>query len=198
MKVVKVLKIKEFAIQEGVTTQAVYKLLKTHSEALEGHILKTKKGQLLDEYAISYLKEKMIGNNVVVADRSIQEELDKVKAELKAMQDELIVKNQLLINSQNQYLQLEASRNEEIKAVEDKMRGEIELLEGFIKDAKENIENATEEKNAAVKEAEDRVKLQYQEVENKLKNHYQEELDELRKQLEVEKNKSWWDKLRGK
>lgn len=198
MKVVKVLKIKEFAIQEGVTTQAVYKLLKTHAEALEGHILKTKKGQLLDEYAVSYLQEKMIGNNIVVADRSIQEELDKVKAELKAMQDELIVKNQLLINSQNQYLQLEASRNEEIKAVEEKMRGEIELLEGFIKDAKVNIEHAEEEKKAAVKEAEDRVKLQHQEAENKLRNHYQEELEELRKQLEVEKNKSWWDKLRGK
>lgn len=196
MKVVEVLKIKEFAIQEGVTTQAVYKLLKTHSEALEGHVLKTKKGQLLDEYAISYLQEKMIGNNVVVADRSIQEELDKVKAELKAMQDELIVKNQLLINSQNQYLQLEASRNEEIKAVEEKMKGEIELLEGFIKDAKANMEHAEEEKKAAVKEAEDRVKLQHQETENKLRNHYQEEIQRLQTELQVERNKSWWDKLR--
>lgn len=198
MKVVKVLKIKEFAIQEGVTTQAVYKLLKTHSEALEGHILKTKKGQLLDEYAIAYLQEKMVGNNVVVADRSMQEELDKVKAELKAMQDELIVKNQLLINSQNQYLQLEASRNEEIKAVEEKMKGEIELLEGFIKDAKANLEHAEKEKNAAVKEAEDRVKLQHQESENKLKNHYQEEIKRLNAALNEEKRKSWWDKLRGK
>lgn len=120
------MKIKDFAIQEGVTPQAIYKLLKKHEEALKGHVLKGKKFTELDAYAMEYLQEVMIGSTVVVADRQQQDEIQRLKTELKVAQDELIIKNQLLINAQNQVLQLEASRTEEIKAAEDKLKLEME------------------------------------------------------------------------
>ena len=104
---------------QGVTPQAVYKLLKTHEIALKGHVLKAKRGTELDEFAVAYLLERMIGNTVVVADRVQQDEIERLKTELKAAQDELILKNNMLLAAQNQVLQLTANRNEELKAAED-------------------------------------------------------------------------------
>lgn len=112
------LTIKEFSVQEGVTTQAVYKLLKTHEAALEGHIQKTKKGRLLDEVAVAYLQERMVGKPVVVMERAQSQEIDELKAQLKKLQDELIIKNGLLIEAQNKVLRLEdnTKRVEELEA----------------------------------------------------------------------------------
>lgn len=112
------LTVKEFAVQEGVTTQAVYKLLKTHEEALEGHIQKTKKGRLLNEHAVSYLKERMVGNTPVVLDRAQHEEIQALKDQIEKMQNELIMKNGMLLEAQNKLLRLEdnSRRVEELEA----------------------------------------------------------------------------------
>lgn len=118
------MKIREFAEMQGVTPQAVYKLLKTHESALKGHILKAKKGTELDAHAVAYLQEQMIGNNVVVADRQQYEEIERLKAEVQKLQDELILKNQLLINAQDKVLQIEEKREEQVKEVADKIEGQ--------------------------------------------------------------------------
>lgn len=116
------MKIREFAEIQGVTPQAVYKLLKTHEDALKGHVLKAKKGTELDAHAVAYLQEKMIGNNVVVADRQQYEEIERLKAELQKVQDELILKNQLLINAQDKVLQIEEKREEQVKEAAAKLK----------------------------------------------------------------------------
>jgi hypothetical protein len=112
------LTVKEFSIQEGVTTQAVYKLLKTHEEALEGHVQKQKKGRLLDEFAVAYLQEHMVGKSIVVMERAQNQEIEELKVQVKKLQDELIIKNSMLIEAQNKVLRLEDNslRLEELQA----------------------------------------------------------------------------------
>lgn len=112
------MKIKEFAQMQGVTPQAVYKLLKTHEQALEGHVLKAKKSTDLDEYAVSFLKGRMVEKNTVVTNRGYLDEIDKLKTELKAAQDELIAKNSMLLAAQNQVLKLTADRDEEVRKIQ--------------------------------------------------------------------------------
>lgn len=99
--------VREFAEQEGVTPQAVYKLLKTHSKALAGHVQTSKKGRYLDDYAVVFLQERMVGKPAVVYDRKLEQELEQVKRDLKATQDELILKNAMILEAQSKLLQLE-------------------------------------------------------------------------------------------
>lgn len=106
--------IKDFATREGVTPQAVYKLLKTHAKALEGHVMKGAKGMDLDEFAQVYLKTHMVGNPVVSLDRAQTEEIDRLQKEVQKLQRELIAKNQVLIEMQNKVLQIEEKKEEQI------------------------------------------------------------------------------------
>ena len=120
------MKVREFAEMQGVTPQAVYKLIKTHNEVLTGHVLKAKKNTELDEYAVVFLKGRMVEKTAVVTDRGYLDQIEELKQQLKKAQDELILKNQLLINSQNEVLKIVASRDDDIKAAEAKLKLELE------------------------------------------------------------------------
>lgn len=192
--------IKVYAEERCITHQAVYQLISTHKEELEEHIVRQGRTRYLTEEAESILDSYRNKSAIVIESQNNDAQIEQLKIEkenllikVAAQADEIAklskwkADNSVALAYANyNELQLEQSKKE------------IELLEGFLKEAKANIEHAEEEKKAAVKEAEDRVKLKHQEAENKLRKHYQEELEELRRKLEVEKNKSWWDKLRGK
>lgn len=192
--------IKVFAEERNITHQAVYQMMSVHKEELEEHIVRDGRTRYLTPEAEAILDKYRNKSAIVVETKNNSAEIEQLRIErenllikVAAQADEIAelskwkADNSVALAYANyNELQLEQSKKE------------IELLEGFLKDAKANIEHAEEEKKAAVKEAEDRVKLQHQEAENKLRNHYQEEISELKRQLEKEKNKSWWDKLRGK
>ena len=114
-----------FADQEGVSPQAVYKLLKNHEEKLQGHIEKTKKGRFLDDYAVTYLQEHMVGKPAVVYDRKKDLEIEDLKRQLKETQDELIMKNAMLMQTQKQLIE----EREERLQLEDKS-GKVDELQG--------------------------------------------------------------------
>lgn len=192
--------IKVYAEERCITHQAVYQMMDVHKEELKEHIVKDGRTRYLTPEAEAILDKYRNKSAIVVETQNNSAEIEQLRIErenllvkVAAQADEIagLAKwksdNAVALAYANyNELQLEQSKKE------------IELLEGFLKEAKANIEHAEEEKIVAVKEAEDRAKLQYQEAENKLRKHYQEELEELRRKLEVEKNKSWWDKLRGK
>lgn len=100
--------VRKFAEKESVSPQAVYKLLKTHKEQLKGHINETKKGKFLDEYAVTYLQEHMVGKPAVVYDRKLEKEIEDLKKQLKDAQDEIIVKNAMISQAQDQLLEAKA------------------------------------------------------------------------------------------
>lgn len=192
--------IKIFAEERNITHQAVYQMMAVHKEELKEHIVKDGRTRYLTPEAEAILDKYRNKSAIVIESQNNDAQIEQLKIEkenllikVAAQADEIAelskwkADNSVALAYANyNELQLEQSKKE------------IELLEGFLKEAKANIEHAEEEKIVAVKEAEDRVKLQHQEAENKLRSHYQKELEELRKQLENEKNKSWWDKLRGK
>ena len=192
--------IKVFAEERNITHQAVYQMMSVHKEELEEHIVRDGRTRYLTPEAEAILDKYRNKSAIVVETKNNSAEIEQLWNErenllikVAAQADEIAelskwkADNSVALAYANyNELQLEQSKKE------------IELLEGFLKDAKANIEHAEEEKRAAVKEAEDRVKLQHQESENKLRNHYQEEIQRLQTELQTERNKSWWDKLRGK
>ena len=134
--------VRDFAEREGVTPQAVYKLLKTHAEILEGHVVKCKKGTELDPPAQAYLQARMVGNQVVNVDRAQAEKIDQLQREVRKLQDELIVKNQVLIEMQNKSLQIEEKQEEKVdlavskaeEALRMRMQSEFEQVKKQLED----------------------------------------------------------------
>lgn len=86
------IKVKDFAASKGVTDKAIYKHLAKHKEALEGHVEKRgKNGTWMDEYACAYITNLMIVNPIVVGEASQQAEIEKLKAEIDRLKNDLIV-----------------------------------------------------------------------------------------------------------
>lgn len=55
----KLIRVREFAEQMGCTPQNIYLHLKNYAEELEGHVIDSRQGKLLDEYACEFLRSVM-------------------------------------------------------------------------------------------------------------------------------------------
>lgn len=111
--------VKDFAASRGVTTQAVYKLLKNHAAELDGHIETRKRVKYLDEYAQNYLIEQMNGNPVVTADNALQIQIEELKQRLERkdviierLQERESVKDELIEQLKNDKFLLEQKSDE--------------------------------------------------------------------------------------
>lgn len=109
------LTIKQYAINKGVSTQAVYKQIKTHEKALEGHIQKINGSRYLDDEAVAYLNCQSENAPSVV----IQENNSERVAELEA-------DKQLLLLKINQLQEQLIAKCEKIEKLQ---QSNIELLE---------------------------------------------------------------------
>lgn len=109
------LTIKQYAINKGVSTQAVYKQIKTHEKALEGHIQKINGSRYLDDEAVAYLNSQSENAPSVV----IQENNSERVAELEA-------DKQLLLLKINQLQEQLIAKCEKIEKLQ---QSNIELLE---------------------------------------------------------------------
>lgn len=145
MEEMKKFTVSEVAKQRGVSERAIYKQMKTHAEALEGHIEKYKGKQWLDEYAVNLLKEAS-GNSAPV----IVEETEKsaLEDEIKALKDKIKL--------------LEAERCSAVKALENfskemmEIRAENKEMMAQITESKLYLEQK-EAKDAKIKELEEKV-----------------------------------------
>ena len=79
--------IKEYAESKGVSTQAVYKQLKTHEQKLMGHIRKIKGKRYLDEEAVEYLNAQSENTPSVIVQNGNDELLDELRAENKQLRE---------------------------------------------------------------------------------------------------------------
>ena len=192
--------IKVYADERNITHQAVYQLISTHKNELEEHIVKDGRTRYITPEAEDILDGYRNKSAIVIESQNNSAEIEQLRIERESLLIKVAAQADEIAElakwkADNAVALAYANYNE--RQLEQSKK-EVELLEGFLKDAKSNIEHAEEEKKVAVKEAEDRVKLQHQEAENKLRNHYQEEIKRLQSELNEEKNKTWWDKLRGK
>lgn len=170
---VKTLKIREFIDGRNVSYDTVRKFIINHPELFKGHIGKSK-NIILDDEAVRLLEEKypLPSPVQVIQDASARERLQEIEA-----------KYINLLEENNRLIQEMAN----LKLVQYKQR----FLEESVKQKDYEIEELYSklEREKAEKESVRAVAI---EENKKLK----EELANKEKQLEIEKNKSWWDKLR--
>lgn len=108
------LSIKDYAERKGVSTQAVYKQLKTHEKALEGHIQKISGKRYLDDEAVAYLDAQSESTPSVI----VQNGTDELIEELRAENERLKLKVEIL---QDQMLQEVMRQNKRIEELTDRV-----------------------------------------------------------------------------
>lgn len=78
--------IKEYAQKKGVSYEAVRKQISKYKDnELHGHIVKVKKTQYLDEYAVVFLDEKRRESPVVLMREDRNERIEELERENKAL-----------------------------------------------------------------------------------------------------------------
>ena len=108
------LSIKDYAERKGVSTQAVYKQLKTHEKALEGHIQKISGKRYLDDEAVAYLDAQSENTPSVI----VQNGTDELVEELRAENERLKLKVEFL---QEQMIHEMMKQNERIQELTDRV-----------------------------------------------------------------------------
>ncbi|MFQ7826457.1 MAG: hypothetical protein ACLRH4_16325 [Anaerobutyricum hallii] len=162
------MKIREFIDRRNVSYDTVRKFIINHPELFKGHIGKSK-NIILDDEAVRLLEEKYPLPSPV---QVIQD------ASARERLQEIEAKYINLLEENNRLIQEMAN----LKLVQYKQR----FLEESVKQKDYEIEELYSKL--------EREKAVASEENKKLK----EELANKEKQLEIEKNKSWWDKLRGR
>lgn len=163
--------IKDYASKNNVSYEAVRQQVNRYAKELQGHIVKNGRTKYLDEEAEAFLDEKRKKNPVVVEMSGNREQIEWLRSE----------KEQLLTKI--------ASQADEISRLCMEQAGNAKVLA-----LAEFNQKALEEKTKELEAVPEKIRLAVEEVEQKK----QQEIDALRAELELEKSKSWWDKLRGK
>ena len=144
------IKLQDFARQQGVTDRAVQKILKKYESELEGLFeRKGTNGTWLSDEACSVLRSKMKAQPTDVYDDSKDREIERLKDRIKELEERMERKDVLIEKLQN--------RVEEKTVCIEELKGKQLLLE----------ENNQKRIDSAVKEAEDKLSIKLQEDFNK-------------------------------
>lgn len=85
------IKLQDFAKEQGVTDRAIQKHLKKHEKELEGHFERQgPNGTWLDDYACEFIRTRMIKQQIVLGDDYYLRELESARAEIDKLKDKLI------------------------------------------------------------------------------------------------------------
>lgn len=167
--------IKDYAQSKGVTYEAVRKQIGRYSAELEGHISKTGKTQMLDEYAVEFLDSKRNNNAVAVFNVQRNAEIDDLKAQVAEMEAQIeaakakvLEQAEELKKSAEKQLMLEADKS---SIREEELKKREELLEKQAKREEEHYSklSAKDEEIALLKAqlqtATDKVSAKDEEIE---------------------------------
>lgn len=129
------LKIKDYALNHGVTTQAVYKQISNHKKELEGHIIKEKGTRYLDQEAVHILESYRDNSPSIVVEQGNKEEMKAVQIENKRLKEELLVLQKKYIdvqeeNSENlKQLMMLQQRTEQLEELKKQVSSQQEILD---------------------------------------------------------------------
>lgn len=101
------IKLQDFARENGVTDRNIQKHVKKYAAELDGHVIKKGPGGTwLDEYAQKFIKDHMMFNPIVVYDQP-KEELEKLKndkiellEEMNKLKDKMLEKDEKLLEAE--------------------------------------------------------------------------------------------------
>lgn len=179
----------EFAQSHNVEMQVISKHLKAHSDEYQGLIKDKGKSKELSDEAIEILEKYYpIPKPIQVINGVPEEEHRKKLDELDNVRKDLVTAKDLIITLKDQLtdyqLKLKDAENEQLR-IEEKEKIQNTIIAKQEDSIKELEKSAEEQKKQS---AEQELKLSDLQTEN----------ERLKAELEAEKNKSWWDKFRGK
>lgn len=176
------MKIKDFIQGRSVSYQTIRKYITNHPELFTGHIGK-KNNIELDDVAIDLLEQKYPLSKPV----ELIEDTENLKKLMQAQ--ELIIHLQQELNEKTEQL-LESKKHEYLLEAKYEQVKELAIKADSLKNENANLKmniEALERKN----------EREYDEFEE-YKDRQRKKVERLENALEHEKNKTWWDKLRGR
>lgn len=115
--------IKQYADSRGVSPQSVYKLLKTHTKALEGLFTKERRRTLLTDDAVKYLDSVKESHPQVIEVTTCKEDIERLTTENKLLlikvnelQERLLESNEVIANLQQEKIHLLEQKNKSFLA----------------------------------------------------------------------------------
>ena len=174
------MKLKDFAKEHNLDNQTVSRYINRHKELFDQHAIKEGQNIILDDVALEILGKKYpFPEPVVVQDQAAREKLLEVTEKYAAAMEKIT----LLIQSKQRFLE-EENKNltDDLDRTEQELRKITDEQKGWMRTFK------SQEKEVA--EAEMLLKREREE--------HRMQLAKLQSELEAEKNKTWWDKLRGR
>lgn len=179
------IKITDFAKQQGVTPRGARKLLQTYEKELDGHFERRgQNGTWIDDTAQEFLRSKMIQNPVTIYDEKalpFYEELKKEQAENRELREKLTAAFEQLAKAKDEQLQTQLQLAE--KATEQR----------FLTAGKEAAEAELKETREKLQTAEDIAQMNAQEAEQSKK-----EAAELQARLNKLQNRGFWARVFNK
>ena len=200
------LTVRELSEELGITKQAVFNHIKRNPEAFEGHVEKEGNQTYIDEVGQEYIRQKSYGRpQSQISDQTILQEVEQLRKENSSLKDKIIelqaehfkAVESLVLARENQRLLEESRINvKQLMEANEKKDKEIDILEEYIRDSKENYKILQEEKESWIKtfkSDEEEIRA----LESRLEGAREKER-QLEEELKKEKEKTWWDKLRGR
>ena len=190
------IKLSDFARQQGVTPRAVQKLLQKYEAEIEGHFeRKGQNGTWFDDYAQEFLRSKMLQKPVVVYDETaspLLTENKELRDKLDKIRDELNETYKALVSEQSKFSDLQiqlAERTTEQKFLEtSKEQAEKQAIE--LRKKNVELEVALFKAEEENKTLSDVVEINAQESERA-----KAEAAELRSELDRLKNRGFFARL---
>ena len=126
--------IKDYALRNNVSYEAIRAQIKRYETDLEGHIHKEGRTRFLDDFAVSFLDDRRKANPVIVQEVSKDEEINRYKEENDRLKT-------LLLEAQQRIISLQEDNAKQIEA-EAKYRGllaDTERKDIRLREAEENL-----------------------------------------------------------
>ena len=147
------IKLQDFARQQGVTDRAIQKHLKNYAEELEGlYERKGPNGTWLTDEACEILRSKMKQQPITVMESSeveqeLRRKLEEKQTKIELLQGFLIdAKDEIKFLLDEKYaLQVENNKAKLLESQNDDLRAEIKRLEELVAQERETAEKASEE-----------------------------------------------------
>lgn len=114
--------LREYAKSKNISYEAVRKQVNRYKKDLEGHIIKEKRTQYLDDDAVAFLDSKRVESPIIVAEIEKDEEIQRLHNENKnllikvaQLQDDLLKEKDQVKLLQTEKIELLEEKNEESK-----------------------------------------------------------------------------------
>lgn len=133
-----VMSIKDYARARKISYEAARQQVKRYAEELDGHIAKQNRTQYLDDYAVELLDDHRAQNPVVVINQDRDEEIERLRAENKALLQQVATLQDRLLTAQDSLLEAskQAARLEAAEADRSRLEARTAALESELDEAR--------------------------------------------------------------